>query len=162
MSKAKCLSNVLTDNAFLQFPVDEERYELFDALVRWVDDLADNCSEALTTVPVTVDWRIMGFFIETSSTVKRACESYIRVLKCEDAGILPPAITAERSWRLIASLKRDPLLVERRLDTFIRIDGYAPERAAFLFYAALVADMKSTPGFVRPSAQPIMDKRSST
>lgn len=75
MTKIKDLATVIVDNAFLQFPVDSERYELAIYISNYI---GANCIDGLV---VSLEPRVNRFMKETEQTITRALISLNRTLR---------------------------------------------------------------------------------
>jgi hypothetical protein len=113
MTKIKDLATMTVDNAFLQFPVDEERYELFD-VIRQIDEqgalgllgrrsyLVDEVCRCSVSPQGSPNYlRVREFIEEVGTTVDRAYTAFVQK-PTPDAS--DRSLTADRSRRFWASI----------------------------------------------------------
>jgi hypothetical protein len=117
MTKVKDLATVIVDNAFLQFPIDSERYEL-RAVLSHLEFLGLLKSVGVSHVGGGWALRVSDFLHESGRLVVRATHAYMTIRYTEEYdGSL---VTWDRARRLEMSLRDRQMLEVHRSDPDVR------------------------------------------
>jgi hypothetical protein len=140
MTKVKDLATVNVDNAFLLFPVDKERYELFVRVRDWVSDGVrpiDLLHEADEV------WRVKEWYSYVHKNLTEAALAFRQIYVCKHN--LLNGITVDRARRVQATLLNYHYGHMQMVEYYSRASTSIVVQA---LWEVVVHRMGTTPGFL--------------